>query len=528
MWNSVEDYAVSFIFNPGPFYIIGRITVTLFSVGTILVIYRLCIRHFNIRTGLLSALLLALCYGHIVGSQDVKADIPASFFTILSMYFILNFIETCKIKHLVIAIISAGAGTATKFYPYVMLVPIYISIFYVYGYPLENLQSNWKKIIAITIGTILIFYATFFVCSPYNFIDPLGFKSTFGKIIKLLNTINEFLVGSATNTEYNFINSPLSRGAAFLNYIQTLIKIEGMGPIIGIITICGFILMLFSRSVKFYIFLSFPILFIFVSIFVFPGYAEPRHQLPVYAFLVICGGYLLNYIYDRYSKQWIIVIFLSFLIYPTTLIIDRGIYISKTDTRNVAKFWIEENIPNKTKIVVDEYGPVLHKSEQQLNMELSIARNADKEGQFTAHYAKYLNYQLHASQLAKTSYIISEIRFPWWREKEPKNGKYVLTEADRDMGNPLRPIGVRPLEWYEENGYQYFIVNSIRYNPFFNPNTDRYNNFPKFRNFYHSLFRKGTLVKEFSPETDNRPGPTIRIYLLRNTPVHGASSYDKQ
>ncbi len=515
LWNSVEDFAVAFIVNPGPFYIIGRVTVTLFSIGAILVSYQIGKRHFNTRIGLLAALLLALCYGYVSASQDIKADIPASFFTILSAYFLLNFLETNKLKQLAFSIIAAAAGTATKLYPYVMLVPIYISILYVYAYPLENIRLYWKKIIAICLGTILLFYFTFFICSPYNFLDPLGLKSTFGKIISLINTITSLFsdTRSTSTSELDFISAPLSRSSSFASYLQTLVRMEGMGLLIGIISIAGFVYMLFSRSFKNFILLLFPLLFVLISTVVFPGYAEPRHQLPIYAFLTLSGAYLIDSIYTKANKQqWLIYILLVLLIYPLVQIVERGLYVSKTDTRNVAKHWIEKNIPANSRIVLDEYGPILHMNEQQLSQEIIVAEQGDKQGQFTAHYAKYLHYQLLASRKAKAAYYISEIRFPWWRENEPEDGQYNLTEIDRDMGNPLRPIGVKTLKQYREDGFDFIIVSSERYNPYFIESTQRYVNFPSFRNFYHTLFKQGTLVKEFTPEEENRPGPTIRIY----------------
>ncbi len=515
LWHSVEDFAVAFIANPGPFYIIGRVTVALFSISSIFLTYQLGKRHFNIRIGLLAALLLALCYGDISASQDIKADIPASFFTILSTYFLLNYLEKNKLKQLAFSIIAAGAGTATKLYPYVMLVPIYVSIFYIYAYPLENIKLNWKKIFGISIATILLFYATFFVCSPYNFLDPLGLKSTFGKIITMLNTINDFFSETTVNAEPDFINAPLSRGSAITSYFQTLIHKQGMGPVIGILSISGFIYLLFSRSAKIFIYLLFPLLFIFISTFVFPGYAEPRHQLPVYSFFAIGGAYLIDRIYSiTGNKQWVIYVLLVMLIYPLTITIERGLYVSKTDTRNVAKHWIESNIPSGSKIVLDEYGPVLHMNEQQLSQQINIAEQANKQGQFTAHYAKYLKYQLLASRKVRSTYTISEIRFPWWWEKEPENGKYELTDIDRDMGNPLRPIGVKTLDEYKQDGYEYVIVSSSRYGPYFETTSRNYQNFPSFRTFYHTLFKKGKLVKEFSPDRKNRPGPNIRIYAI--------------
>ena len=88
-WHSVNDFAVSYIKNPGPFYLIGRITTTAFSTATIVFTYLTAAKLFDRKTGLLSALLLSLTFGHVMVAKDVKADTPCMFFTIVSAYFLV-------------------------------------------------------------------------------------------------------------------------------------------------------------------------------------------------------------------------------------------------------------------------------------------------------------------------------------------------------------------------------------------------------------------------------------------------------
>ena len=112
------------------------------------------------------------------------------------------------------------------------------------------------------------------------------------------------------------------------------------------------------------------------------------------------------------------------------------------------------------------------------------------------------------------TFFIEIYRFPWWREKEPEGGEYIIDEIDKDMGNPLRPLGTKSLDEYREEGYQYFIVNSLRYGHYFKLNSERSRNFPSFQRFYKELFNNAKLIKEFDPAVDNRPGPVIKIFRL--------------
>jgi len=80
------------------------------------------------------------------------------------------------------------------------------------------------------------------------------------------------------------------------------------------------------------------------------------------------------------------------------------------------------------------------------------------------------------------------------------------------MGNPLRLVGVNRYTYYPKHGYQYAIVHSEKYQVFFKPGSKKAVHFPSFAKFYKTLFQQGELIKEFSPNDGNRPGPTVRIY----------------
>ena len=151
-------------------------------------------------------------------------------------------------------------------------------------------------------------------------------------------------------------------------------------------------------------------------------------------------------------------------------------------------------------------------SEEQLKALIQQANQVGPGGQFTAHYGSYLDYQMLAAKTAP-SYYLRELRFPW-SEDEPEGGQYILNELDKDMGNPLRPMGTKSLEEYRQEGYQYFIVNSYRYGSYFKPGSERSKNFPSFHRFYNDLFSQAKLVKEFNPTVEGRPGPTIKIFYL--------------
>lgn len=110
VFSSLNDFIILFFKNKGHFLLIARLTVMLFGVGTVYVLYRLGRDFFNRRMGLLSALFLSLVMGHIASSQVVKADVPAAFFTVLGFYFICKIITSGSMRNYILSGVFIGLG----------------------------------------------------------------------------------------------------------------------------------------------------------------------------------------------------------------------------------------------------------------------------------------------------------------------------------------------------------------------------------------------------------------------------------
>lgn len=520
MWESVNQFAVAYIKNPGPFYIIGRMTTVAFSLGSIWIVYLLGEKHFRKNVGLIAALLLSLSYGHIAASQDIKADTPTTFFAILSMLFLLTYLKEAKHSSIVLSAVFAGMGTATKYYPIVMLLPIIMTIFFVQWD--SDTKSAGQKIVGVILWIILsmfVFWGTYFICSPYNFIDPLGREWTFGPFSGFLRKLTDFFLGfggGGGSSPADVDPDRIGVFEGFLHYLGTLFHTKGMGVPIASLCSVGYAWLLFKINKKNLIFLIYPTVFIFVSVVNVPGYASPRHQLPIYPFLVISGGYIVTDLARRsfVNGKALYAVLLMVLIYPLIVNIDRGIQASKLNTRNVAKSWIERNIPSGTKIIIDDIGPRLMQSESNLREMLKRAQEADPSGQFTAHFDTYLEYQIAAGKDSVT-YDLHEIRWPWWRSEFTREGIHELeSEEDRDFGNPLRPVGVKKYKEYVAEGFEYAVIVSNNYNWFLSSDSKNAEKYPSVYQLYRDIFDNGVLVKEFSPDDGNLTGPVIKIFKM--------------
>ncbi len=508
MFSNVDSFAVYYFKNSWSFIMIGRITVTLFGIATIYVVYKIGEEFWSKTAGLFCSIFLTLSYGHIFCGQDVKADVPTTFFTVLSTYFILKVVNNNSFskKDYILAGFFAGLGAATKYYSIALLPCILIVSIY------EIINRRNILLFKKYVYSFVSFWGIYFIVSPYNFLDPLGRRAAFASVTGLYNRISPFKLNVFSRLEGTVIDE--SKGSdiidSFINYIKVLFTTEGVGIIIGMLFISSICCVMFRPSLKKIVLLLFPILFSFFSIVTHPSYTEPRHQLVIYPFLSVVAGIFVYEISKRFACKFILHTVLCFLlIFPLVSIIKNNFFVSKTDTRTLAKNWIESNIPPNTKILLDEYTPKLKMNKKNLEEYHGKSKQLDS-GQFTTHLEKYYKYQLQA--VSGVTYDIKEIRHIWWRDEEVSGRESeAVTEYDKDMANPIKIVGINDYGFYVNNGYEYAVTSSIIYGSYLKPDSRKSMSFPSYKRFYDTLFSKGMLIKEFDPEKLNIPGPVIKV-----------------
>lgn len=518
-WTSVEEFAVAYVDDPAAFILIGRLTTLAFGLASVWCVYRIGEKHFGKHVGLVAALLLTFTYGHVTSSRHVKEDVASACFAIWSVCFLLGFVQDGRVRKVIISSILAGIGHATKYYTLPMLLPIGVAVLasrHTQAMP----ATTWRRRLATFCLALGAFAATFFICAPYNLLDPQGRHETLRPLRAAVRVARQVQGSGKTTTgpgrETNAEEEP-QHGLAHnaMQYLQTLGSPSGMGIEIASICIIGLAGLVCSKTYAGLVFSLYPLVFGLASALA-KGNIDPRHQMPVYVFLVVAGGTFVVGLANRLPRQaWIIYgTFLLLMIAPALRIVQSAIDLSRTDTRNIATGWIEQHIPAGAKLLVDEDGPPLRMTSSQLKSLISVADKSSFVSMYTAGFDTYLKYQLLAVK-GKVAYELHEIRFPWWRERFEEYGHHVaISEYDSSFSNPLRPVGVDTYDNYVAQGYQYAVVHSGRYQRFFDVD-QMADNFPTFARFYRELFARGTLLCEFSPQQGAWRGPVVRIYRLQ-------------
>jgi hypothetical protein len=226
--------------------------------------------------------------------------------------------------------------------------------------------------------------------------------------------------------------------------------------------------------------------------------------------LAVAGGAILVAATQRWGT-WVATTAAVALIWPAYQIAVTAHDLSKEDTRNVACRWVESNIQAGTKLLCEENGPPLKLSAEALQQFEAKPGQENVNQAFTRHFDRYLHYQRLAAKEV-VSYNVFEIRPVWWRnDLQIDDVVRLSSDYDADMGNPRRPVGVKPYSDYVVNGYQYAIVQRGSAEGFVVKQEPQQRD--AYQRFYAELFAHGVVVQEFAPNGQLR-GPVVRVYRL--------------
>jgi hypothetical protein len=190
------------------------------------------------------------------------------------------------------------------------------------------------------------------------------------------------------------------------------------------------------------------------------------------------------------------VIFFLAMILPAAEVLKHGRSLTGPNTRYLAKEWIEANIPSGSKILMDSgksinsFAPPIAENEAALRRILARAEENVESGIIVNNIVDQ-NALIYYELLLETA-----------------------PERSYDITSTMFGLEVKDINYYLENGYNYFIISrhmkSARTNPFF-ASVD-----PDTAGFYQALDEDSRLrlVKIISPSKINR-GDTFLLYELQ-------------
>lgn len=418
-----ENFLNLVLINPTPFYVIGRFLVAIMGSATIFIVYAITKRFYSKAAAFLSSIFMSFMYLHVRNSHYCTVDVPMTFVLVVAYYFILRIVDTNDIKDYLLAGLFAGLAIATK-YNAGILIPC-IGFAAITNISFKNgIYRNIRVIKNLALGYICAVLIFLVICS-YVIFDFAGFAQA-------LNVLS-------TNSKNMNID---------LWYRFRVDLFYGMGLLLELLGLLGFIYIFIRKKKKGLVFVS----FFFLYLFGMRRFGQPfaRYTIPVLPFFAISAGIFLDAILHglKIHKGYKRIIACCVIVIAFFMTGIKSIYsdylLSKPDIRALAREWIYNNIPDGVGIAIDnpQYAPFLYPTKEQLEDKLALITNDTKGGHIKR---KRIELLIKSKQYAQHEYRV-----------------YYLTNLGASVGfimhTPTIPFDKKVLD---DNNIDYIITNDI-------------------------------------------------------------------
>ncbi len=336
--------------------ILGRLLSALADTGTVLVLFFIGKKLFSEKTGLLVAALYTTAVFPIQTSHFYAVDILLTFFTILTLWQIIRYLQTPSLQNILLLAIFTAAAIATKISAILLIAPLGIALMAKTIYPhLAKKQKNLKKSISLFLTQALFFTGVgvlfLFLFEPYAFIDFDSFWQ---------QTTEQAVM---TKSAFTFPYTLQYVGITPYWYQLKQIFLWGLGPLLSLFAATGFFYLLVSiwKKKKEKLPLVIVLIFFLLHLAIVGSFAVGwmRYMLPVYPLIVLFAAILFEKILAFFSfKKSLalgIVLSLLLLIWPLSFM---QIY-TKDHTRMQASDWIHRSIPADSSLAVEYWDDAL-------------------------------------------------------------------------------------------------------------------------------------------------------------------------
>ena len=467
-FSSVRDFAHLYINNPTGFYLIGRGLSAVFATGIVVMTYLVGKKLYNETVGVLGGLFLIAIPNFVDTAHTIKNDVPMLFILMIFFYIALQIYYTGERKFYVLSGLTLGLATATK-YNAIILVPVIVLVhlFYSYRSARGRARVTFKNLLfspSLVLSGVFVIIGFVAGC-PFAVLDFKTFYRHFSGI----------LIFTATDKEFG-------QSGALLNYSKLVLYIGGNRPLLGIICILGVIAGVFRRKKEDLILIS-TILIIYL-VCIRQSIQQWQYFYPAFPFLAISGARLVADSYKLINQKLkiVFVIIMSLILLdPLVQSVLNDYLISQKHARTFAKEWIEANIPENAKILVDNHGPQLLRSKELIQKQYE---QSAKSGHLKEDY-----FKLQLEALPDGGYNWYQIKRDVIAPKEMGDYSQMVELNERiDLGR----------KYLKQKGFEYIVISKGK----------------EIDEEEEMLDRTYKLLKEFKPKIYNKNDFRIKIYKI--------------
>jgi 4-amino-4-deoxy-L-arabinose transferase-like glycosyltransferase len=252
----------------------GRALSAFWGAATVVLLALLGARLYGRRTGMLAGALLAATVFHVQNSHFAISDVPLTFLVLLSLFFLIEVVESGMLSRYLLAGLSIGLAIATKFSALPILLPLAVAV--AIRWRLE--KKTRPLLYGLAAGGAVV--AFFVLGEPYAILD---FRAYIHDILEQSRMVRNAGIVPYTN---QYIGVP-----KYLYELQQMI-LWGMAPLLGLAAVWGTILCVARADRKVnaaeLILLSWVLPFFAIN-----GSFDvkfPRYLLPIYPLLILFGA----------------------------------------------------------------------------------------------------------------------------------------------------------------------------------------------------------------------------------------------
>jgi len=332
-----------FIMDPSMFFLIARIINVFFATAAVWLIYLITKEIFSKRAGLIAALLYSVSFLPIHQGHFSKHWNLGIFFGLLIIYFTLPILKNPKTKnYALVGLLTGLAFFVDYIFALYGLIAVLAHILFT-KFSLKQRLFNKRLWLLILISLLVSGLAILVYPQEFERI-ALGEDST--------TTLAKSLIG--------FLDV-LGQILRTLFYLATFIFISSL---------FGYLFLFFKDKKKFFLLSLIPITAPFLYYFLL--HFEPRYILLFLPILTIVAGYGFDQIIEFLKIRsklavGLIALIIIFLPLKNAIVFDK--ILTQDDTRNLAKEWLESNIPAGSKIITNSWEFSLIRDQKCINQQ---------------------------------------------------------------------------------------------------------------------------------------------------------------
>jgi hypothetical protein len=472
--SSADDFALRYLEDPTAFYLLGRLTIAVLGALTCLVVFHVGKRMFDERVGLAASLIGATAYFHGAQSHVINVHVPMAFALWAGIACYLEYERRGNLRFAAAAGFLVGSATALAYTAAIGLGVVLLA--------LATSPSSPRRRALPAAAIFASFVAAVALMSPDLLLG-------LGKLASNFGGTREVPPASATADPGELRDSidsvTILREHDALAYVEILGKPVSLAVSLG--ALAGAFLGLRGHARWTGIVALVSLVFLIV-VSASQRSAAERYLMPILPGLwLLCGLAIERLARGRMAIR---VLALSVVIaLPLWNLVGQDYVWTLTDTRVLAKRWIESSVPPDSKILVDGMrfrfvqGPPLNPNAAAIERRLSGAGSSE----------------LTVSPRMLSLYAEAQ--------KRVSGPKY-------DLHSTVYGLEVRELDDYVRECFDYVVTSSL--------NESRYATeesrarFPKSARFYDEIRTDSRFERVYrvEPVLRKQPGPTITVYRI--------------